>query len=94
MFNEVATEEDSAVDGRMECLDAASQDFGEAGDLRDIGDREPCSLERLEGAAGGDKLIAGGDETSCEWREALLVGDRQQSAWLDAFSRGMNLPKC
>src|SRR5262245_19150620 len=62
----VADVEDAAVDTRVQCLDAAVEHLGEAGQVADLADGQPGGDERLVGAAGGDEFDAEGGEAAGE----------------------------
>ena len=70
--------EDAAVDGRMQGLDPAVHDLGEAGDLGDAGDGQPGLLQMAGRAPGGDHLDPQLDQTPHEGLQILLVRYRNQ----------------
>ena len=71
----VAAGEEAAVDGRVQGLDAAVEDLGEAGEVGDGAGGDAGLGEVLEGAAGRDDLEAERDEAAGEvGRAGLIVG--------------------
>ncbi len=72
--------EDAAVNPRVERLDAAVEDLGEAGDFGDAGDGEPGRGEVPPGATGRDELEAEGGESAGELDQTGLVGNGEQGA--------------
>src|SRR5262249_41634192 len=69
--------EDAAVDARVQRLDAAVEDLGEAGDLGDVAHRQPGLGQRLAGAAGGDQLDAQPDQSAGQLDQPRLVADAE-----------------
>ena len=77
----VADGEDAAVDVRVEGLDAAVHDLGEAGDVADVGDGDAGLFDGLHRAARGDDLDAGFVEFAGEVDDALFVRYADESAF-------------
>ena len=48
--------QDTAVYKRVQGLDPAPQNFGKAGDFRDVHGGQVRALQSFEGASGGDQL--------------------------------------
>jgi hypothetical protein len=91
----VAAGQQPAVDARVERLDAAVEDLRESGDIADRGHRHTGGLERGQGAAGGDHLVAEVDQPATEGGDPGLVVDAQQrphghltSTWITANGVG------
>lgn len=67
--------EDAGVHARVQRLDAAVQALGEAGQLLDLGDRDPGGGDTAGGGPGGDELHAGLVQPTGELLETGLVVD-------------------
>jgi hypothetical protein len=77
----VAAGQEAGVDRRVERLDAAVEDLGEAGQFADVLDRQPGIGQQLLRAAGGDQLHAVlPGEFGGERDQPGLVGHAQQGA--------------
>jgi hypothetical protein len=72
--------EQSAVDARMQRLDAAAHDFGESGHFADFGHVQAGVAQRARGAAGRDQADAEGIEAAGEFNESGLVRYADQCA--------------
>ena len=70
--------EQAAVDHRVQRLDAAVHDFGEAGDVADVAHRQARLAQRLRGAAGGQQFDALRGQRAGEVDQAGLVGNGKQ----------------
>ena len=75
-----ATTEQSAMDGRMQGLDAAVHDLRKAGFLGDFADVEAGLAQLPAGAAGGNELDARRGEAFCKRNETALVRNADQRA--------------
>ena len=80
VFRQVAPAEDAAVDLGDEGFDAAVEDFGEAGVVGDLDDRDSGIAQGLGGTAGRQDEDAGGGEGLAEFDEAGFVGNGDQCA--------------
>ena len=76
----LADGEQAGVELRVQRLDAAVHDLGEAGVVRDRADRDAGLLERGRGAAGRDELDPQLLEALGEVHDPALVADGQQRA--------------
>ena len=76
----VAQRQQPGVELRMERLDPAAHDLGEAGEVLDRADLQPRLGELARGAAGRDQLDAELRQPAREIGDAALVGHRQQRA--------------
>jgi hypothetical protein len=76
----VAAGEQAGVELRVQRLDAAVHDLGEAREVLDRADLEPGGLEHLGGPAGRDELDAERREAPGELGDARLVRHGQQRA--------------
>ena len=79
-FVDAAPAEQAAVDLRVQRLDAAVHDLGEAGVLRDFLDGEAGLGEQFRGAARGEERDAAAREFAGQLDDAGLVGYREQRA--------------
>ena len=77
---DAAPAEQSAVDLRMQRLDAAVHDFGKTGDGRHIGDLDAVGAQHLRRAAGREQRDAATRELTRELEQAFLVRDAEQCA--------------
>ena len=68
-----AAGENAAVHGRVQRLDAAAQDLGEAGDVADVLHGQPGLPQRLRGAAAGDQLNLQVAQAACQIDQPGLV---------------------
>ena len=75
-----AVRQDATVDLRMERFDAAVENLGEAGGVRDPGHRDVVVGEASEGAASREQLVAEVREAAAERFDAGLVEHGQQGA--------------
>ena len=82
----VAAREDAAVDLRVQRLDPAVHHLGKAGDVRDVGDRQPGLGDGLRRSAGRDELDAAGGEPAREVDQPGLVRNTQNCAHIWRFS--------
>ncbi len=76
----VAAGEDAAVNQRMQRLDAPVHHLGEAGDVGDVGHRQPGLGQRAGGAAGGDQFQAAPAQPVGQVDQAGFVGDTQKGS--------------
>ncbi len=68
------------MDAGMECLDAAVEHLGKAGEVGDVADVEAGLAERACGAAGRDELDAVPGEGAGEVDEAGFIGDGEEGS--------------
>ena len=80
MVRAAAVRQDPRVDPRVERLDPAVEHLGDAGDGRDVGDREAGRSQRGRRATGCHELEAELDELARERFEAGPVGRGKQGA--------------
>ena len=76
----IAAMEQSAVDLRVERLDATVEKLGCAGELRDVDDRQAGIPQGLGGAAGGEEFHPHVVQVLGEFGEAGFIGDGEKSA--------------
>ena len=77
----LAAVQDSAVNFGMQCLDAAVEHFGEAGEFGDIFDGDAGVAQQLGGATGRDQFDAHARQLAREIGEAGFVGDAEKRAF-------------
>ena len=75
---QIAPRQQSAVDLRMQRLDAAVEHFGETGVIGHLRDRYTVVGQQLGGSAGGQDAHAESGQASGELDETALVGDADQ----------------
>ena len=75
-----APPQQSAMDLRVERLDAPVHDLGKAGVVRHFAHFQPGVAQRLGGAAGGEQFDPVLGERAGKVGQAVLIGDRQQCA--------------
>src|SRR6187549_3704285 len=76
------------MDARMERLDPAVEDLGEAGDVRNRGSEDPLFLKEAERAARRDDLDAEAGEAAGKVLQAGLVEHRDQGTARRLHGRG------
>src|SRR5262249_44373031 len=74
----IADGQDAAMDQRVQRLDAAIQDLGEARDLGNVTDRESGLLQGSSRSTGGDQLDMEFCQDTSEIDQAGLVADTEQ----------------
>jgi len=79
-FVNAAAAEQTAVHLRMQRLDAAIHDLGEAGQLAHLAHRQARLAQRARAAAGGDQLHAQRIQRARQIGQPVLVGYAQQGA--------------
>ena len=73
--------EDSGVNHRVKGLDTTVKTLREAGDIRNLSDRDARRVDDLEGSAGRENLVAKVGEPACEFLDAGLVGETDYCAF-------------
>src|SRR5438270_11673708 len=68
------------MNGRVQGLDPAIEEFRHSGDLRHLVHRNPGGGEGLRGATGRDYRHAARDKRTGEFNDPTLVADRNQRA--------------
>ena len=76
----VAASEDAGVDRGVECLDLATDEGRQAGDLGDGPDCDPVGRKVIAGAVRRDNLDVQREELAGQGRDPVAVGDRQQGS--------------